>query len=375
MKRKILFLFLMFFFTSFTQAQLVESSWSFGFGGSYSRLMNHNVNLSSGANYGAFFNFQRNFTENVGLRIQPSYSHIGYENNIPGDSYSDVIGLDFDFIYYVTPCKSITPYFILGGGPMMYMLTKPENSLSSDYYFSGKINFGLGFEWIIGRDWSMGLELDYSTTMTDQLDGKYGSGTGGILTDELDSYMTAGLGFKYFFSKGKLSKDCMLPGGVADIVMPEEEKVDYDKIQKMIKQNLPKVVTREVVVEKPKEEEPAMNETEQHWVLEGVNFRSGSSTLTNASYTKLYEALDVLKQNPDMRIEIQGHTDSTGPMDFNLRLSERRAQSVKDFLVANGISSSRLVVRGYGESQPIADNYTEHGRMLNRRIEFKILSQ
>lgn len=158
-------------------------------------------------------------------------------------------------------------------------------------------------------------------------------------------------------------------------MLPEEEKVDYDRIERMIKQNIPKVITREVVVEKAEEDDFIASEPEERWVLQGVNFRSGSSTLTNSSYSILYEAVDVLKQNPGMRVEIQGHTDSTGPAGFNLRLSERRAQSVKNFLVANGISGTRLVVRGYGETMPVGNNYTDEGRRMNRRIEFKILSR
>lgn len=193
---------IIFFLLSFSliQAQLVESSWSFGFGGAYPRLMNHNRASSSGTSYMGFVNFQRNFTEEVGLRIQPSYAHISYDNHISSNRYTDIISLDLDFIYYIAPCKSITPYLLLGGGPLMYMLTEPEAEFTDDYYFTGKINFGAGFEWKLGRDWSMNLELDYNTSFTDDLDGRSGSGNGGILTNEFESYMTAVLGCKYYFS-------------------------------------------------------------------------------------------------------------------------------------------------------------------------------
>lgn len=374
MKKNLTFFIIFSLSLAVNHAQLAEDSWSFGFGGIYPRFMNHNVQLGSAFNYGGFFNFQRNFNEHVGLRMQPFYTHIQYDNANPLDSYTDIIGLDFDFIYYILPCESITPYVLMGAGPLMYILESPESALTEDYYFTGKLNFAIGMEWKLSRNWNMNMELAYLTVFTDQIDGKFGSGTGGLFTDDLDSYMTASLGFKYFFSKGKLSRLCILPGGMTDVFIPEEEKVDYQKIEEMIKENIPRVITREVVVEKPVEQTES-DESGKHWILTGVNFGSGSRFLTNESFPILREAIEILKANPSMIVEIQGHTDSTGPADFNMRLSEQRAQSVKEFMKANGIESSRLQVRGYGESQPISDNYTAEGRARNRRIEFKILSK
>ncbi|RMF59783.1 MAG: OmpA family protein, partial [Bacteroidetes bacterium] len=69
-----------------------------------------------------------------------------------------------------------------------------------------------------------------------------------------------------------------------------------------------------------------------------------------------------------------GHTDSTGPDDYNLRLSQARAEAVRAYLIERfGIAPERLVARGYGESQPIADNVTATGRTLNRRVEFRVI--
>jgi outer membrane protein OmpA-like peptidoglycan-associated protein len=78
---------------------------------------------------------------------------------------------------------------------------------------------------------------------------------------------------------------------------------------------------------------------------------------------------EVLKANPDLRIEVQGHTDSTGAAERNRQLSLERAQSVTAALVLYGVESSRLVPRGFGPDQPVADNADEQGRQQNRRVE------
>jgi outer membrane protein OmpA-like peptidoglycan-associated protein len=80
-----------------------------------------------------------------------------------------------------------------------------------------------------------------------------------------------------------------------------------------------------------------------------------------------------LQENPTLRVEIAGHTDSDGSELYNLRLSQARAQAVVDYLVSRGISPDRLVARGYGESRPVAPNDTPENKQKNRRTELKIL--
>ncbi len=110
-------------------------------------------------------------------------------------------------------------------------------------------------------------------------------------------------------------------------------------------------------------------------ILRGINFDTGSATIRPGSHHVLDDAARVLKANPGVRIEIQGHTDSVGSADYNQNLSEARAQSVRSYLISVGIGADRLIARGYGESMPMASNRTSAGRQLNRRIEFLILSK
>jgi outer membrane protein OmpA-like peptidoglycan-associated protein len=109
-------------------------------------------------------------------------------------------------------------------------------------------------------------------------------------------------------------------------------------------------------------------------VLEGINFEFNSSTIRVESYPILDHAAEILKDNPDIRVEVQGHTDSKGSESYNQKLSQARAESVKEYLEdKQGIDPSRLIAKGYGELKPIATNETEEGRAKNRRVEFKIM--
>jgi len=110
--------------------------------------------------------------------------------------------------------------------------------------------------------------------------------------------------------------------------------------------------------------------------LQGIHFDFDRATIKPESRPTLESAAKILKENPGIRVEIQGHTDSKGSDAYNLRLSERRAQSVVNYLVQNlGIDRSRLTAKGYGESRPVADNSTDDGRAINRRVDFVILGQ
>ncbi|MBI4723170.1 MAG: OmpA family protein [Candidatus Stahlbacteria bacterium] len=108
-------------------------------------------------------------------------------------------------------------------------------------------------------------------------------------------------------------------------------------------------------------------------VLRGVHFEFDKSDLLVDSYPILERVYEFLKDNPDIRAEIGGHTDSVANDEYNIDLSNRRVNAVRNYLIMHGIDSDRIVTKGYGETKPITENDTEEGRALNRRIELKIL--
>jgi len=110
-------------------------------------------------------------------------------------------------------------------------------------------------------------------------------------------------------------------------------------------------------------------------VIKGITFRKGSADLALSSLPTLKRALKVLKDYPDVRIEISGHTSDDGARDRNMKLSEQRANTAKNYFVKAGIDPGRITTVGYGPDKPIADNKSKGGAVKNRRIEFRLVSQ
>ncbi len=117
--------------------------------------------------------------------------------------------------------------------------------------------------------------------------------------------------------------------------------------------------------------------TEQQIVInEKVQFATGSAQIKPVSNALLDDVAEVLKDNPHiLKVEVQGHTDDVGSASLNKRLSQQRAESVMQALVKRGVAQERLVAKGYGMEQPLADNSTDAGKTTNRRVQFVILEQ
>lgn len=107
--------------------------------------------------------------------------------------------------------------------------------------------------------------------------------------------------------------------------------------------------------------------------LKNVLFKQSKAEMLESSFDELDLVVDLMKNNPDMKIRLEGHTDNRGVAKHNLRLSKRRVEAVEDYLVSKGIDNKRISGKGYGGTQPIADNEDPMQRMLNRRVEFVII--
>jgi OmpA-OmpF porin, OOP family len=119
---------------------------------------------------------------------------------------------------------------------------------------------------------------------------------------------------------------------------------------------------------------PAFPAAKASITIEGVNFAFNKSDLTADSRPILDGVAAGLKQHPRVKVEIQGHTDSVGKAAYNLKLSQRRAESVRGYLIMDGVPEDQLVAKGYGETQPVASNKDDEGRAKNRRVVMYVLS-
>ncbi|OGU98781.1 MAG: hypothetical protein A2330_09560 [Ignavibacteria bacterium RIFOXYB2_FULL_36_7] len=364
--KKVIILF--FFLTLNIFPQLARDSWSLGFGVSYPRLMSIS-SLQTGAwagigNYGGYLTLQRNFSEHVALRLSGNYSYMITES-INRTQAINLAAADFDLLYYFVPCEVLTPYLATGFGGILFA---NDNSLLTKLdvtYLEYQFNLGIGAEWRFSENWSLRAEGIYHTSSTNKLDGYDNPGEDkGLFGGNSDTYITLSAGVQFYFSKGEPSALCDLYDGITINECPS-----LDEIEELIIKHTPKEIVKEVVVEKPVEVKKSQ------WVLVGVNFEFNKARLTPESYPILFYAVQNLNENPDTKVEIQGHTDNIGSEQYNMKLSEERAQTVRDYLVAKGIDPSRLTVKGYGESMPVTDNSTPEGRSLNRRIEFKVLEK
>jgi outer membrane protein OmpA-like peptidoglycan-associated protein len=124
-------------------------------------------------------------------------------------------------------------------------------------------------------------------------------------------------------------------------------------------------VQRDILVEKVKKDKAE--------VLTNVYFDTGESRLSEKSKLELDKLVTFLNENKNVTIEVSGHTDDVGSEEVNLKLSDKRAESVRDFLIQNGVSSGRVQFKGYGEQVPKVPNTSDENRRINRRIEWRIL--
>jgi len=126
-------------------------------------------------------------------------------------------------------------------------------------------------------------------------------------------------------------------------------------------------ITKTIKLQKP--------EVGKKIILNNIFYDFDKANLRFESMSELDRVLQVLNEMPGLKIEVSSHTDNRGSEEYNLKLSQARAQSVVDYLISKGISASRVIAKGYGKAQPVATNDSEEGRQLNRRTEFRILSK
>jgi OOP family OmpA-OmpF porin len=369
-------------------AQAYQNSWEFGFGLTYPRFFSTDVRPLEG-NVGGYLSIQRNFSENVALRLSANYDHI--QGRVPGFNpitnnyyytngttvpslaekmHTNLASGNLDLLYYLAPCSPVNPFIGGGVGLVYFKPDWPSNVINSQIVSKTTAQFNLivGSEWKVGEDWKLNTEFIFNST-DGEMDGIVNNNRQGVFGSDGDGYIMANVGLVYYFAKGDKSKYCDLYTGIT-VQMPNENYPTLSQIDSLIIAHIPKQIEKEVIVEKPA---PIEKPVENNIILYGINFEFDKSKLLPEAYPILGHAKEILTQNPNIKVEVQGYCDGIGSDAYNQKLSERRANTVRDYLIKQGIENNRITAVGYGKSNPVADNNTELGRAENRRIEFKIL--
>ena len=353
--------------TTLIQAQAYTDSWSLGFGGSILNHTSSNIQIKDLKSFGGYLTLQRNFTEHTGLRLGVDFaSLVGSPVGSPGLNVTTTsLAGHLDLIYYFMPCESFSPFMTVGVGQNFYSVDNSEDPTLSDVedLVSVQVGVSLGAEANLSESLKLKAEIGSYQIGRSDFDGKQGSEGYGILGANSDAFMKMDFGLNWYFSKGEASKICQLYDGIE-----QQDPVDYERLENIIKKHIPREVVKEVVVTK---EVPAT--TDSRMLLMGVNFDFNSNRLKPESYPILFHAAKMMHQNSSMNIEVQGYSDAIGSEKANKNVSLKRANTVKNYLVARGISASRISTVGLGATNPIGDNKDAAGRAMNRRIEFKVL--
>ena len=226
------------------------------------------------------------------------------------------------------PINSLMPYAKLGYGH-----ATGTGALSN--FGAGSVNGGIGIEYKFAPNWSIAGEWTAIAP----------SSNGTKLSNDNFS-----IGVNYYFAPPRA------PAATAESPPAAAPAMSEAPVQ---------------VATAPKPEEWKIITEEKPVHIEGASFDTNSAHLKPAADAKLQQVVGFARQYPDANLEVSGYTDSRGSKAYNLKLSQRRANSVKAYLVQKGINASRIITKGYGEEMPVADNKTRAGRAQNRRVEVR----
>jgi len=351
---------------------LATDSWGLGFGLTYPRLISINdAVVQAWGFFGGHLSIQRNFSEHVGVRLRTSYNHMEatYQSHTSKSGEivkTDMVTFDGAILYYFVPCEPWSPYLVAGAGAAFYSVENPLYAkLDGESLSDGQYSLGAGTEIRIGEAWRVKLEVLYNTVWSSNIDGNQGPSNGIIGGTANDTWVNADFGLLYYFSKGESSKICQLYTGIGgavdydrieDIVgryQTEPTEFDYNRVEDIVKRYSQRAV-------------------EDKWTLLGVNFDFNKATLRPEAYPILDNAAEILLTHPQVNVDIEGYTDQLGSDKYNDKLSLQRAESVKKYLIAKGVDSSRLNTVGKGKRDLLFKEKDPTSRFYNRRIEFKV---
>lgn len=353
--------------------------------------VNPAINYNQAANSNIYANYQTDYLE-AGLQGLFYFSQLDFFNNksnfdpflfagIGGMRYNtsvDAAGLD----------GSIYDFDNLNGLDMetkdrrlanlnTLMDRDYETQLDEEANFTPLYQVGAGINWKIKNNVSVALSHRLSFTGTDEIDS-YQWDQNNVVDGQNDLQHYTSISIGYTFMKTKKER----PEVAALFQLPDVPLVALN-VPPLPTPNMPSIAKVERAIreypeeEKVKQEEKVILTVEEKEVVkrafDNLEFETSRARIRSSSFSALNELADLLLQHPSWKLKISGHTDSIGRSTDNMKLSQRRAQAVRDYLAQRGLSTSRFIVQWFGEEQPIANNKYKEGRQKNRRVEMEIV--
>ncbi|MCE5301082.1 MAG: OmpA family protein [Spirochaetia bacterium] len=228
------------------------------------------------------------------------------------------------------------------------MINNPQTVIPDENSVGAQLNLGAGVDFTLARDLALVTEFGYHITDGSSLDGTIVPGE----VNAQDSYLAFTIGVNFIFGKGEASELCVKCNQRDGMSAAEKDRLIYNS----------KVVDRYI-----------LSLANDKLVLVGVNFAFDESVLLPESYAVLDKTVKLMKDKPEIKVQISGYTDYVGTDDYNINLSMERANTVRKYLVSKGISEKRLSTVSQGQSGSLYDNKTGEGREMNRKVMLKII--
>lgn len=295
--------------------------------------------------WGGGLSLGKPITQHLNLELSLTGSSLDYNT---GSGNYDLWGLGVDALYLFNRDADFTPYGVLGIGALYTDIPgKHDTGMMG--------NIGLGIMKRLTDNISLRADARY------RLDGNSTNAFGANHFG--DTIISVGLNFALGQKAQPQSRPEPEPAPVAEPA-PVPEPAPAPVVQ-------PAAVAPVLTTPQAQQLDHAKS-GDVVVILEGVNFEFDSARLRPDAITILDEAVTVLNHRTDISVDVVGHTDSTGPAQYNQGLSERRAKSVYDYFISKGIATDRLTTKGYGETRPAYSNATREGRAKNRRVELVV---
>ena len=325
-----------------------------------------------------------NFTKYLGVEAYGHWVPTEINNIANNDEKVNVYGYGVEAIFNLLPDSAFVPFFALGVGGIHYSrysqdtTDREDNKLTADY--------GLGVKYFLAENWALRADVRHVIPIDTDFD-----------KDTMHNNLLATVGLTFAFGGEKpappppppapvvldsdndgvpdnLDKCPGTPAGVAvdkdGCPLDSDNDGVYDYLDKCPGTPAGVKVDKDgcppPVVVQPRVEKEII---EKGRTTLKVLFDTNKSVIKKGYFDDVDALAGVMKQYPDLNVTIEGHTDNVGKDAYNKKLSQRRADAVKAYLVKKGIDANRLTAVGYGEEKPIADNATKAGKTENRRVE------